>query len=76
LNKATLGIKALSQLLPHAVFKESVRVGCSRAVRRWETVMADDEEEEESERRTGLCILIHRQNRFCHRKCRPVLPVN
>jgi hypothetical protein len=37
--------------------------------------MADDEEEEESERRTGLCILIHRQNRFCHRKCRPVLPV-
>jgi hypothetical protein len=39
--------------------------------------MADDEEEEEeeSERRTGLCILIHRQDRFCHRKCRPVLPV-
>jgi len=32
--------------------------------------MADDEaEEEESERRTGLCILIHWQNRFCHRKC-------
>jgi hypothetical protein len=21
------------------------------------------------ERRTGLCILIHRQDRFCHRKC-------
>jgi len=41
-------------------------------------LMADDEaeEEEESERRTGLCILIHRQNRFYHRKCRPVLPVN
>jgi len=36
----------------------------------------DYEEEEESERRTGLCILIHRQDRFCHRKCRPVLPVN
>jgi hypothetical protein len=30
---------------------------------RWQTVMADDkakEEEEESERRTDLCILIHR----------------
>jgi hypothetical protein len=40
--------------------------------------MADDikEEEEESERRIGLCILIHRQNRFCHRKCRPVLLAN
>jgi hypothetical protein len=35
----------------------------------------DEEEEEESERRTGLCILIHRQDRFCHRKCRPVPPV-
>jgi hypothetical protein len=33
-------------------------------------------EEEESERRTGLCILIHRQNRFCYRKCRPVPSVN
>jgi hypothetical protein len=44
---------------------------------RWQTVMVDHEaEEEESERRSGLCILIHRQNRFCHRKCRPVLPVN
>jgi len=32
-----------------------------------------EEEEEESERRTGLCILIHRQDRFCHRKCRPLL---
>ncbi len=43
----------------------------------WSTVMADDEaKEEESERRTGLCILIHRQNWFCHRKCRPVPPVN
>jgi hypothetical protein len=40
--------------------------------------MANDikEEEEESERRIGLCILIHRQNRFCHRKCRPVLLAN
>jgi hypothetical protein len=28
---------------------------------------------EELERRSGLCILIHRQNRFCHRKWRPVL---
>jgi hypothetical protein len=27
------------------------------------------DEEEESERRTGACILIHRKNRFCHRKC-------
>jgi hypothetical protein len=32
------------------------------------------DEEEESERRTGLCILIHRQDR--HRKCRPTPPVN
>jgi hypothetical protein len=40
--------------------------------------MADDKEEEgeESERRTGLCILIHQQDRFCHRKCRLVLLVN
>jgi hypothetical protein len=29
-----------------------------------------DAEEEESERRTGLRILIHWQDRFCHRKCR------
>jgi hypothetical protein len=35
--------------------------------------MADNEKEEESERRIGLCILIHRQDWFCHRKCRPVL---
>jgi len=36
----------------------------------------EEEEEEESERRTGLCILIHRQDRFCHRKCRRVPSVN
>ena len=47
----------------------------TKSLQDWQTVMADDEEEE-SERRTGLCILIHRQNRFCHRKCRLVLPVN
>jgi len=36
----------------------------------------DEEEEEELERRTGLYILIHRQDWFCHRKCRPVSLVN
>jgi hypothetical protein len=44
LSSRSSNSNALSQLLPHAVFKETVRVGCSRAVRTYRVMTAAEQE--------------------------------